>query len=327
MLEKLKVALLILLFLLFSLISLSLFLLFSPILVPSLLGFYFICRVLGLWPKVLRLIEKVYDWLLFESDKPRKFAWRTFYNMLCWMFPQDEWKTMNYGYAVSSDSGHTIRLAEEEESERFSYQLYHLMATGFKKLTNLNGLNVVEVGSGRGGGLGYVVRNLKPGSALGVDYSKQQVEFCKKTYKYDNINFIEGDAENLPIKDESVDLVLNVESCHCYGNLQLFIRQVARILKPGGFFMITDFMLASEVDKFEKILTESLEIVEKKDITENVILSLQKDSSRRMELIMNRTPAICRRLLKRFSGAEGSNIFQQLSSKQSLYLAYKLKKA
>jgi ubiquinone/menaquinone biosynthesis C-methylase UbiE len=234
---------------------------------------------------------------------------------------------MNYGYAVNSDSGHTIRLAEEEESERFSYQLYHFMATGFKKLTNLNNLNVVEVGSGRGGGLAYIVRNLKPGSALGVDYSKQQVEFCKKTYKYDNINFVEGDAENLPIKDTSVDLVLNVESCHCYGNFSRFIEEVARVLKSGGIFMITDFMLAEEVERFEEVLKGKLEVVEKKDITENVLLSLQKDSSRRMELIMNRTPTVCRRVLKRFSGCEGSNIFQQLSSKQSLYLAYKLKKA
>lgn len=327
MLEKLKVIVLVLFFLLALGTSLFLFLLFSPILVPTSLSLYVILRISGQLPRFLSFFGSFYDWFLFKSDKPRRFAWRNFYNTLCWMFPQDEWKTMNYGYGVNTESGHTIRLAEEEESERFSYQLYHFMATGFKKFTNLNTLDIVEVGSGRGGGLAYIVRNLKPNSALGVDYSFQQVEFCKKAYSYENINFVEGDAENLPINDSSVDLVINVESAHCYGNFAKFIKQVARILKPGGIFMITDFMLAEEVSSIEKILNENLELVEKKDITENVIVSLQKDSQRRMDLIANRTPLVCRKLLKRFSGCEGSNIYQQLSSKQSLYLAYKLKKA
>jgi cyclopropane fatty-acyl-phospholipid synthase-like methyltransferase len=59
----------------------------------------------------------------------------------------------------------------EDEAERFSYQLYHLVASGFKTLNNLAGLHVLEVGSGRGGGLCYVFRYLKPASAFGVDYS------------------------------------------------------------------------------------------------------------------------------------------------------------
>lgn len=327
MLEKLKVLILILFFLLAFGTSLFFLLLFSPILVPTLLTFYILCRVTGQWPRVLSFFGRFYDWFLFKSDKPRKFAWRHFYNTLCWMFPQDEWKTMNYGYGVNTESGHTIRLADEEESERFSYQLYHFMATGFKKFTNLNNLDIVEVGSGRGGGLAYIVRNLKPNLALGVDYSKQQVEFCKKTYKYENINFVEGDAENLPVNDESIDMVINIESAHCYGNFGKFIKEVSRVLKPGGVFMFTDFMQTEEVSTIEKTLKENLEIVEKKDITENVLVSLQKDSQRRMELISNRTPLVCRKLLKRFSGCEGSNIYQQLSSRQSLYLAYKLKKA
>ena len=233
---------------------------------------------------------------------------------------------MNYGYAGKSETGHTIVLSTEEENERFSYQLYHYMATGFKKVANLNGLNILEVGSGRGGGLGYIVRNLKPKTAIGVDYSTTQVEFCKRVYQYPNISFVQGDAEDLPITNDTIDLVLNVESCHCYGNFEKFISEVARILKDGGNFMITDFISTEEVPKFENILEKYLVVVEKNDISKNVLQSLKLDSQRRMELIQNRTPKFLRPLLKRFSGTEGSNIYQELDSGSSVYLAYKLTK-
>ncbi|OMJ72880.1 hypothetical protein SteCoe_28572 [Stentor coeruleus] len=309
-----------------SVIAIPILIITSPLWASTLLVIYLLLKALGLSSIVSNKCSQIYDWLFFKSDKPRKFLWRNFYNALCYMFPQEEWKTMNYGYAVSSETGYMIVLAKEEESERFSYQLYHFMATGFKKTGNLQGQIIVEVGSGRGGGLAYVVRNLKPLSALGVDYSKQQVEFCKRTYTYPNISFVEGDAENLPIKDDSVDMVLNVESCHCYGNFKKFVGEISRVLKSDGRFMLTDFIVADRVPAFEAVLKEFFDISEKKDITPNVLLSLKFDSDRRMELIQNRTPICCRRLLKRFSGSEGSAIYLELESRRSLYLAYNLVK-
>lgn len=309
-----------------TVISIPILFITSPVWVPLVLGLSLIIWLFGWTHKVSNLLAGFYDWLFFKSDKPRKFMWRNFYNVLCWLFPQDEWKTMNYGYAINSESGHSIVLAEDEENERFSYQLYHYLATGFKKNANLQGLAIVEVGSGRGGGLGYVVKNLKPDKALGVDYSKQQVEFCKKTYLLPNIAFVWGDAENLPIESGSVNMVINVESSHCYGNFDKFIREVARILKDNGTFMITDFITTGNVPIFEETLKKYLEIAEKKDITENVLLSLRFDSKRRMDLIVNRTPRFLRGILKRFSGAEGSNIYQDLEARRSVYLAYKLTK-
>ena len=317
----------ILLFISVLFLSMPIILISSPIWLPSLILLYFLSKYLGYSTAIYKFFESIYTWLLFKSDKPRKWAWRNFYNILCWMFPQDEWKTMNYGYAVESETGHTIVLSPEEETERFSYQLYHFMATGFKKNANLNGLNMVEVGSGRGGGLAYIVKNLKPLKAIGVDYSQQQVNFCQRTYaSLSGLSYVWGDAENLPLENESVDLVINVESSHCYGNFEKFVSEVARILKKGGIFMITDFVTSEEAPKFEKTLEKYLEITEKKDISKNVLNSLKFDSERRMELIQNRTPRILRPLLKRFSGAEGSNIYQELVVKSSLYLAYKLTK-
>jgi len=77
-----------------------------------------------------------------------------------------------------------------------------------------------------------------------------------------NLEFRTGDASNLPVENESVDLVVNVESSHCYPDFTAFIREVERVLKPGGHFMYTDFLPAEEQSKLEENLnSQSLSIV------------------------------------------------------------------
>jgi hypothetical protein len=46
--------------------------------------------------------------------------WSFIYNTMCYLYPQTQWKAMNYGYAVLSDNGRLINnLKEEDEDERF----------------------------------------------------------------------------------------------------------------------------------------------------------------------------------------------------------------
>lgn len=64
---------------------------------------------------------------------------------------------MNYGYAIINVDGKTIKnLDHDHEEERFCLQLYHVVATRFNDVKTLKGLSVLEVGSGRGGGLNYI---------------------------------------------------------------------------------------------------------------------------------------------------------------------------
>ena len=97
-------------------------------------------------------------------------------------------------------------------------------------------------------------------------------------------------------------MVINVESSHCYGNFKEFVRQVDRILKPGGSFIFTDFRDQTEIDPMEAALKSfSLvlhthkneenfflqEIVKKENITINVLHALKLDEKRRVALIEN----------------------------------------
>ena len=93
----------------------------ATIWIPCVLGLYLFLRFTGLMKLVNSAVKTFYTWVMFKSDKPRRYMWNKFYNVLCRLFPAVEWKTMNYGYAVQSETGHLVKLQMEDESERFSY--------------------------------------------------------------------------------------------------------------------------------------------------------------------------------------------------------------
>jgi ubiquinone/menaquinone biosynthesis C-methylase UbiE len=55
------------------------------------------------------------------------------------------------------------------------------------------------------------------------------------------LDFVRGDAQNLHFPDQSFDAVINVEASHIYPNLERFLGEVARVLRPGGHFLYADF--------------------------------------------------------------------------------------
>ena len=81
---------------------------------------------------------------------------------------------MNYGYALLNENGRTIKnLDADMEEERFCIQLYNFVATRLHKVKSLKGSSVLEVGSGRGGGLNYISKYLDADLCVGVDFSNQ----------------------------------------------------------------------------------------------------------------------------------------------------------
>jgi SAM-dependent methyltransferase len=228
---------------------------------------------------------------------------------------------MNYGYAMSgSDS---LILEKIDEPDRHWIQLYHHVAGAI----DLRGLEVLEVGSGRGGGSSYIQRYLKPARTIGVDLSQQAVLLCRERHRVEGLEFRTGDAERLPLADSAVDVVINVESSHCYPSFDRFLEEVRRILRPGGYFLYTDFRAAEKADSWCHSLRHSgLTLLRETDITANVVSALDLDNERKLGLIQRMVPRPLRASFLDFAAVRGTALFEGFKSGDFTYRSFVLQK-
>mmetsp|Transcript_39505 Transcript_39505/g.45366 ORF Transcript_39505/g.45366 Transcript_39505/m.45366 type:complete len:348 (-) Transcript_39505:15-1058(-) len=275
---------------------------------------------------------KAYDWLVYKSETPRRLLWQGFYEFMSWYCQDPDWVTMNYGYALLTDDGKMIDELLKEESDKretFSLQLYYFITGTNKAFKSLEGKTLVEVGSGRGGGISFLSRVFKPKKSIGIDFSHNQVEFCKKRHLVDKLEFIQGDAESFSslsvIGPDSVDCLINVESSHCYGNIDNFFREVNTALKEDGVFCYTDFRGAEEMKELEAKVAKYFKVEKSIDITRNVYHALELDTDRRLQVIQEKCPKIFVPLINKFSGVTGSRVYDELKSGSTLYHAWLLK--
>ena len=153
------------------------------------------------------------------------------------------------------------------------------------------------------------------------------INLCNSTHKYPNLSFCVGDSEKIPFESESFDVVLNVESSHCYGNIPLFLTEVKRVLKPGGFFLWADFRLTKEMSiLFNCFLDSGLVKIREKDITSFVINALKKMSTERKEKIKKYVPRPIQPVFMYYAGIEGSGVYDSFIQSKLIYKSATFKK-
>jgi ubiquinone/menaquinone biosynthesis C-methylase UbiE len=227
---------------------------------------------------------------------------------------------MNFGY-TSPD--HKPGLKPEDEKNRYSIQLYHLLASSI----DLKDKSLLEVGCGRGGGLSYIVKYFSLKSALGIDLNKRATRFSQKHYQLGGLNFRQGNAQSLDIENSSFDVVINVESSHRYPDMNAFLGEVKRILKPGGHFLFTDFRYDHEMEELNQLLANTgLHIELHRNITSNVVMALEADNDRRLRLVKKLAPKLLHKHGFNFAGAVGSETYTYFSSGKYEYFYYILRK-
>ena len=222
---------------------------------------------------------------------------------------------MNYGYF---DAALHLELNAVDEADRYTIQLYHHVTTQI----NLEGLKVLEVGSGRGGGAAYIAKYLNPAQIIGVDISTSAIALCKKNYKLSNLTFQQGDSERLPFEDNTFDAVINVESSHCYASMEKFLNEVKRVLKPNAALLFCDLRRVEGMNcLLNKLNTDGLQLITKKDITSNVIEASKKMTAERLIAISNLKYSYLRKVLHSFAAVEGSKMYKSFTSGKSKYIS------
>jgi len=270
------------------------------------------------------MLTNIFLSLTNRSTKIRRVAFRMLFEYLARRSRDfSAWTHMNYGYADGPGDGHTIVLEPKDEAERYCHQLYHHVVNDI----DLTGKDVVEVSSGRGGGGAFLHRYHCPRTLTGIDIASAAVSFCRRVHRLRGLRFLQGDAEDLPIFDNSVDAVINVEASFCYGKIDRFFAEVHRVLRPGGDFLYADLRLAEEVDDLLAALRRSgLDLLEMEDITANVIRALDLDAERRVSDTGANAPWFLRHAMRTFAGAPGTRIPTLLSQRRMRYFRILLRK-
>jgi ubiquinone/menaquinone biosynthesis C-methylase UbiE len=192
---------------------------------------------------------------------------------------------INTGY--EEDLPMDLPLGASDEPNRFFIQLYHRTATQ----VDLTGKRVLEVSCGHGGGASYLVRTLGSASYTGLNLNPAGVDFCRKRHNLPGLDFVQGNAENLPFPDQSFDAVINVQASFCYPSLPRFLAEVARILRPGGHFLYADLRRRDGIAKWEEQLGDApMRLMSERVISEQVARGLEKNILRLQELSRH-TPA------------------------------------
>lgn len=89
------------------------------------------------------------------------------------------------------------------------------------------------------------------GKVLGVDLAPSMVAHAKEiaiAVEIDNVFFQEGDIEDLPIQDASVDVVISNCTLNLVPDKEKAYSEIARVLRPGGRFIISDVVTVGDPD-------------------------------------------------------------------------------
>lgn len=221
-----------------------------------------------------------------------QFIYQYFYPYLTRRLRSDDVLFLNYGYEEDPPMG--VPLPASDERDRYFIQLYHRIATQ----VDLAGKRVLEVGCGHGGGASYLMRTTHPAAYTGLDLNPVGIAFCQQRHHLDGLEFVKGDAEQLPFPDQSFDAVINIESSHLYREFPRFLDEVGRVLSPGGHFLYADFRFADTVAAWEAQLANSpMSMLSHTTINEQVMRGMEKNSQWWVRAVERLVPAFLHRWL------------------------------
>ena len=113
------------------------------------------------------------------------------------------------------------------------------------------GDTVIDLGSGAGNDC-FVARHETgaEGKVLGIDFTPAMINKARLNAEklgYNNVEFREGDIDNMPVSDGVADVVVSNCVLNLVPNKEKVIGEIFRVLKPGGHFSISDIVLVGDL--------------------------------------------------------------------------------
>jgi SAM-dependent methyltransferase len=118
------------------------------------------------------------------------------------------------------------------------------------------GETVLDLGSGAGADVLISARRVGPtGKAIGLDMTEEMLELARANARgagVENVEFVQGYLEQLPLLDASVDVVISNCVINLSGDKPTVLREAARVLRPGGRFAVSDVIADADMDQQTK---------------------------------------------------------------------------
>src|SRR6476620_4774767 len=110
---------------------------------------------------------------------------------------------------------------------------------------------VIDLGSGAGNDA-FIARHEtgETGKVIGIDFTPAMIEKARANAEklgFNNVEFRQGDIENMPVSDNTTDVIVSNCVLNLVPNKNGVIKDIYRVLKPGGHFSISDIVLEGEL--------------------------------------------------------------------------------
>ena len=110
---------------------------------------------------------------------------------------------------------------------------------------------VIDLGSGAGNDA-FIARHEtgETGKVIGIDFTPAMIDKARQNNEvrgFNNVEFRQGDIENMPVTANTADVIVSNCVLNLVPNKDAVIKEIYRVLKPGGHFSISDIVLVGEL--------------------------------------------------------------------------------